>query len=126
MRHGVGVGLTYFSTTMPIFSVITRRVYGVAGGLMLDARDPRMRIAWPSGEWGSLPLEGGIEVGHAAELRKIEKEHGKEARDKRYKELDDEYRRLMNPVRTANAFGVEEIVDPADTRKVVAAWVRHV
>lgn len=131
MRHGVALGMTYFSTTMPIFSVITRRVYGVAGGLMLDARDPRMRVAWPSGEWGSLPLEGGVEVGHSAELRKIEKEAGgeeagKKARAERLKELDTEYRRLMNPVRTANAFGIEEIVDPADTRRIACVWLKHV
>jgi acetyl-CoA carboxylase carboxyltransferase component len=126
MRHGVALGTTYFSTTMPVFSVVTRKAYGVAGGIMLDCRDPRMRIAWPSGEWGSLPLDGGLEVGHAAELRKIEKESGKEARENRYKELDQEYRRLMNPVRTANAFGVEEIVDPALTRRVTSAWVKHV
>lgn len=126
MRHGVALGTTYFSTTMPVFSVITRKAYGVAGGIMLDCRDPRMRIAWPSGEWGSLPLEGGLEVGHAAELKKIEKKSGKEAREKRYKELDEEYRRLMNPVRTANAFGAEEIVDPALTRRITSAWIKHV
>jgi len=126
MRHGVALGTTYFSTTMPVFSVVTRRVFGVAGGLMVDCRDPRMRIAWPSGEWGSLPLEGGIEVGHAAELKRLEKEGGRAAWEKRYKELDEEYRRLMNPVRTANAFGVEEIVDPALTRRITAAWVKHV
>lgn len=123
MRHGVALGTTYYSTTMPVFSVITRRVYGVAGGLMLDCRDPRMRIGWPSGEWGSLPLEGGIDVGHSAELKQLEAE-GK--REERYKELEDEYRRLMNPVRTANHFGVEEIVDPADTRRILAAWLKHV
>lgn len=126
MRHGVALGTTYFSTTMPVFSVVTRRAYGVAGGIMLDCRDPRMRIAWPSGEWGSLPLEGGLEVGHAAELKKIETESGKEAREKRYKELDEDYRRLMNPVRTANAFGAEEIVDPAQTRRITIAWIKHV
>lgn len=126
MRHGVALGTTYFSTTMPVFSVVTRRAYGVAGGIMLDCRDPRMRIAWPSGEWGSLPLEGGLEVGHSAELKKIEKESGKEARENRYKELDEEYRRLMNPVRTANAFGAEEIVDPALTRRITIAWIKHV
>lgn len=126
MRHGVALGTTYFSTTMPVFSVVTRRAYGVAGGIMLDCRDPRVRIAWPSGEWGSLPLEGGLEVGHAAELKKIENESGIEAREKRYKELDEEYRRLMNPVRTANAFGAEEIVDPALTRRITSGWVKHV
>lgn len=123
MRHGVALATTYFSTTTPVFSVVTRRVYGVAGGIMLDCRDPRMRVAWPSGEWGSLPLDGGIEVGHAAELKAI-KDMGQ--REARYKELEEEYTRLMNPVRTANAFGVEEIIDPAMTRRIVAEWLKHV
>lgn len=43
-----------------------------------------------------------------------------------YEKLEDEYTRLMNPVRTANAFGVEEIIDPADTRRIVAEWLEHV
>lgn len=122
MRHGVALATTYYSTTIPIFSVVTRRVFGVAGGIMLDCRDPRMRVAWPSGDWGSLPLDGGIEVGHAAELKALPVDQ----REVRYKELEEEYTRLMNPVRTANAFGVEEIIDPAVTRQVVAEWVKHV
>jgi acetyl-CoA carboxylase carboxyltransferase component len=56
-------------------------------------------------------------------LKKAEAE-GK--REERYKELDEEYRRLMNPVRTANAFDIEEIIDPAITRQVVTEWVKHV
>ena len=125
MRWGVELTKAYFTTTIPIFSVIVRKAYGVAGSMMLDARDPHMRVGWPSGEWGSLPLEGGIDVGHASELRKIEEEHGLEARKARYQELDTEYRRLMNPVRTANAFDIEEIIDPADTRGLVAKWTSH-
>ncbi|CRG91002.1 hypothetical protein PISL3812_08050 [Talaromyces islandicus] len=122
MRWGIELTKAYFSTTTPIFSVITRRVFGVAGGVMLAARDPPMQVAWPSGQWGSLPLEGGIEVGHRHELREAEKVGRKE---EMYQALDAEYRRLMNPVRTANAFGVEEIIDPKDTRQVCCAWVRH-
>jgi acetyl-CoA carboxylase carboxyltransferase component len=123
MRHGVALAATYHSTTMPVFSVVTRRVYGIAGAVMLDCRDPRMRVAWPSGEWGSLPLDGGIEVGHAAELKALEAS-GK--REERYKELEEEYTRLMNPVRTANAFAIEEIIDPAVTRQIVVEWTKHV
>lgn len=81
-----------------------------------------MRVAWPSGVWGSLPLEGGIEVGHAAELKALQPDQ----RTVRYKELEEEYTRLMNPVRTANAFGVEEIIDPAVTREVVCEWTKHI
>jgi acetyl-CoA carboxylase carboxyltransferase component len=126
MRHGITLATTYYSTTMPIFSVIVRRVYGVAGGIMLSSRDPRMLVAWPSGVWGSLPLEGGIEVGHSSELREIERKEGKAKRDERYAELENEYKRLMNPVRTANHFGVEEIIDPIYTRRVCCEWVSHV
>ncbi|KAH7119685.1 propionyl-CoA carboxylase beta chain mitochondrial precursor [Dendryphion nanum] len=126
MRHGIALATTYYSTTMPIFSVIVRRVYGVAGGVMLDCRDPRMRIAWPSGVWGSLPLEGGIEVGHSFELKEIERKEGKTKRAERYAELEKEYNRLMNPVRTANHFGIEEIIDPSHTRRACAEWLAHV
>ncbi|KAK8210589.1 propionyl-CoA carboxylase-like protein [Phyllosticta capitalensis] len=125
MRHGVALATAYYATSVPIFSVLVRRVYGVAGAVMVDSRDPHHRVAWPSGEWGSLPLDGGIEVGHAQELRDVQAAKGQEARDARYAELEQQYRRLMNPVRTANAFGVEEIIDPAVTRQVVGEWVKH-
>jgi acetyl-CoA carboxylase carboxyltransferase component len=125
MKWGVNLALAYYGTTTPIFSVITRRAYGVAGGVMLDSREPIMNIAWPSAQWGSLPLDGGIEVGHRFELKQIEEKGGKEAKAARYKELEDEYLRMMNPVRTANAFGIEEIVDPKDTRKICCQWAKR-
>lgn len=123
MRWGVELAKAYFSTTVPVFNVITRRVYGVAGGIMLGCRDPVMQVAWPSGQWGSLPLEGGIEVGHRNELKEAAVV-GK--RGERYQELEEEYRRLMNPVRTANLFRIEEIIDPKDTRRICCEWAVHV
>ncbi|KAI1365142.1 propionyl-CoA carboxylase-like protein [Xylaria arbuscula] len=126
MRHGVNLAMAYYTTTMPVFSVVTRRAYGVAGGVMLDCRDPRMRIAWPSGDWGSLPLKGGIEAGHSHELKEAAKQGGQKIADELYAKLEAEYNALMNPVRTANAFGVEQIIDPADTRPQVCNWISHV
>lgn len=120
MKYGVELGKAYYSTTMPIFNVLVRKCYGVAGGLMADCRDPHNRVAWPSLESGSLPLEGGIEASHSREL--------KEAGDKRaevYDKLMDEYTRLQNPVRTAAAFNVPEIIDPADTRRLLCVWTTH-
>ncbi|KAI0177612.1 propionyl-CoA carboxylase-like protein [Pestalotiopsis sp. NC0098] len=134
MRHGVSLVAAYYSTTMPIFNVILRKVYGVAGGAMMDCRDPRMRVAWPSGDWGSLPLDGGIEVGHSADLKRAYQkgvqeggeEEGNRQKQALYDDLEREYRRFMNPVRTANAFGIEEIIDPANTRPLLCDWVSHV
>ena len=122
MKWGVELAKAYYSTTTPIFSVVTRRSYGVAGGVMTDSRNPIFRVAWPSANWGSLPLDGGIEVGHRHELKQIREREGAEGWKRRYKELEDEYVRLMNPVRSINAFDVEEIVDPKDTRRIVCRW----
>lgn len=93
-----------------------------------------MRVAWPSGDWGSLPLDGGIEVGHSAELKRAYQkgvqeggeEEGNRQKQSLYDDLEREYRRFMNPVRTANAFGIEEIIDPANTRPLLCDWVSHV
>lgn len=120
MKYGVELGKAYFSTTVPIFDVLVRKCYGVAGGIMTDCRDPHHWIAWPSLESGSLPLEGGIEASHARELR----EAG-EKRPELYNKLLEDYTRLQNPVRTAAAFDVPEVVDPAATRKLLCAWTAH-
>lgn len=120
MKYGVALGQAYYSTTVPLFNVLVRKCYGVAGALMTDCRDPHHRVAWPSLESGSLPLEGGVEASHARELR----EAGA-ARNERYQALLQDYTRLQNPVRTAAAFNVAEIIDPADTRKLLCAWTGH-
>lgn len=120
MKYGVELGKAYFATTMPIFNVLVRKCYGVAGGLMTDCRDPHHRVAWPSLESGSLPLEGGVEASHARELR----EAG-ERRSELYNELLQDYTRLQNPVRTAAAFDVPEVIDPADTRRMLCTWTHH-
>ncbi|POS75855.1 hypothetical protein DHEL01_v205744 [Diaporthe helianthi] len=89
VKDGVELGMAYYSTIMPIFNVLIRKCYGVAGGLMADCRDPHNRVAWPSLESGSLPLEGGIKASHSRELN--------EEGDKRaevYDKLMDEYTRL--------------------------------
>jgi acetyl-CoA carboxylase carboxyltransferase component len=51
-----------YQCDVPYFSVVLRKVFGVAGAAFVDNRIPNMRVAWPSGDWGSLPLEGGIYV----------------------------------------------------------------
>lgn len=120
MKYGVELGKTYFSTTVPIFNVLVRKCYGVAGGIMTDCRDTHHWMAWPSLESGSLPLDGGIEASHARELR-----DAGEKRSELYNTLLEDYTRLQSPVRTAAAFAVPEVVDPAVTRRLLCAWTTH-
>ena len=98
-------------------SVIIKRVYGAAGATHRNPTRHTFRVAWPSGEWGSLPLRGGVE---AAYRREIE-----EALDPvaRRGELRREYAQMTSPFRTAEMFGVEDIIDPAETRPRLCRWV---
>lgn len=62
VRAATAALISIYQATVPALSVVLRRVFGVAGGGMVDFDTPaNQRIAWPSGDWGSLPLSGGIE-----------------------------------------------------------------
>ncbi|KAL2391753.1 Propionyl-CoA carboxylase beta chain [Exophiala dermatitidis] len=120
MKWAMELCKTYFTTTIPIFSVIMRRCYGVGGVILIDNREPNCRVAWPSLNSGSVPLDGGIEVNHRADLRKA----GDKAPEL-YRQLEAEYTNLQHPLRVSTKFGVEEIIDPAHTRLVVCEWTTH-
>jgi acetyl-CoA carboxylase carboxyltransferase component len=123
MRWGVGLAGAYCGTTMPVFNIVTRKAYGVAGQIMIAAREPRTLVAWPSGEWGSLPLAGGIEVGHSHELKQLEKEKGVEARQARYDELMERYRYVMcYPNRTISLIFLQNTSEPCTHSECV--WHR--
>jgi len=71
------------------------------------------RHAWPSGRWGSLPLEGGIEAAYRADL------DAALDRDAKLAEIQDRLNQLRSPFRSAESFWIEEIVDPRDTRTLL-------
>ena len=54
---------------VPFCSVVLRKAFGVAGAANRKPGSEHFRFAWPSGDWGSLPIEGGIEVAYKAELQ---------------------------------------------------------
>lgn len=72
-----------------------------------------MSCVRPSGDWGSLPLEGGIE---AAYKRQFNSAPTPEAREELMSELLAKFEEVRSPMKTAHSFGVEEIIDPRDTR----------
>lgn len=116
-RAGTRALAAVFQATVPWISIMIRRAYGVAGAGHGNSARLNLRYAWPSGDWGSLPIEGGV---MAAYKRDIEASPDPEARRK---EIEDSLSRLRSPMRTAEAFGVEEIIDPRDTRPLLCDWV---
>lgn len=124
IRHGAGAMCTLYHAATPIYTVILRRAFGVAGCAFADPENGKgARVAWPSGDWGSLPLEGGIE---AAYKRQLDNAESPEQREQMMKDLLDKFEDVRSPQKTANKFGIEEIIDPRDTRPLACEWVEHV
>lgn len=117
MRAGVRALTAVAQSTVPWCTIILRKAFGVAGGGHQNADRFNFRYAWPSAQWGSLPIEGGLEVAYKAE---IEASADPRATLER---IEAKVRGLTSPFRSAEAFVIEDIIDPADTRRLLVDFV---
>jgi acetyl-CoA carboxylase carboxyltransferase component len=118
-RKSARLAVALAQLTVPGITVILRRSYGVAGGLHGSLSRLNLRYAWPSAEWGSLPLEGGVMAAYRKDI-----EAASDPKAKRT-EIENKLRKLGSPFRTAEVFGVEEIIDPRETRPLLCDFVRE-
>lgn len=104
-------------STVPFCSVVVRKAFGVAGAANSKPGAPHFRFAWPSGDWGSLPIEGGIEVAYKAELEAAEDP------DAHLAAIKERLNRVRSPFRSAEYFEIEQVIDPRETRSHLCRWV---
>jgi acetyl-CoA carboxylase carboxyltransferase component len=97
-------------STVPWCSILIRNVFGVAGSGHRPTAGYTTRYGWPSLKSGSLPFEGGIEVGYKADIEAAADPEAK------MQEIRERLERLRSPLRTAESFALEEMIDPRDTR----------
>jgi acetyl-CoA carboxylase carboxyltransferase component len=116
IKQGVRAMSAIFQTTVPWCAVIIRNVFGVAGAAHRNGGRYCMRYAWPSGRWGSLPLEGGIEAAYRADLDAAPDPQQALA------EIEERLNKLRSPFRSAETFWIEEIIDPLDTRPLLCEF----
>jgi acetyl-CoA carboxylase carboxyltransferase component len=119
MRRGARALFAVHQATVPWVSVLIRKVYGVAGAAHGDASRLNLRYAWPSGDWGSLPIAGGLEAAYRRELEAADDPVALRA------EIEARLDAVRSPFRTAERFGVEEIIDPRDTRPILCDWAER-
>src|SRR5262252_4847914 len=116
IRQGVRAMSAMFQTTVPWCSFIIRNAFGVAGAAHQNGGRLNWRYAWPSGRWGSLPLEGGIEAAYRAEIDAAQDPKARMA------EIEERLQKLRSPFRSAETFWIEEIIDPRDTRRILCEF----
>jgi acetyl-CoA carboxylase carboxyltransferase component len=117
LREGMRTVYTALQATVPMLTVVIRKCYGMAGMATTDKNGLDFKIAWPSAEWGSLPVVGGAA---AAFRREIESAPDPKAR---LAEIEAELRKLASPLLTAEAFAVEDVIDPRDTRPYLCRFI---
>jgi acetyl-CoA carboxylase carboxyltransferase component len=117
IRAGARYIFSVYQATIPWCSIILRRVFGVAGAAHGNHSRLNLRYAWPSGDWGSLPLEGGI---MAAYRRHIEASEDPQAE---IEKIEKRLSAVTSPFLTAEKFGIEEIINPVDTRPLLCEWI---
>lgn len=118
-RAGVRAMTAVYQADVPVCSVVIRKAYGLAGSVMMNQSKTKWRYCWPSGDWGSLPMAGGIEAAFRKELS--EADNPEELKAQLYKKFDA----IRSPFRTAESFLAEEIIDPRDTRALLVDYVHH-
>jgi len=116
IRHGVRAMTAVYQTTVPWCAVLVRKVYGVAGAAHMNSSRFNLRYAWPSGDWGSLPIAGGLEAAYKSELEAAEDPAAHLAA------IEARLNALRSPFRTAETYQIEEIIDPRDTRSLLCEF----
>lgn len=119
IRRGTRAMFAVYQASVPWVSVLVRKVFGVAGAAHGNAQRLNLRYAWPSGDWGSLPIEGGIEAAYRRELEAADDPVALRA------EIEARLNAVRSPFRTAERFGIEEIIDPRDTRPLLCDWAER-
>ena len=113
IRHGAKLLYAYCEATVPRIQLITRKAYGGAY-VVMDSKSigADLSYAWPSAELAVMGATGAVEILHRTTLAEAEDPEAKKA------ELVDDYsERWLNPYVAAERGYVDDVIDPADTRR---------
>ncbi|OUR78663.1 carbamoyl-phosphate synthase large subunit [Alphaproteobacteria bacterium 46_93_T64] len=113
------------SITVPVFTVILRKGYGLGaqamGGGSMHA--PFLCVSWPTGEMGPMGLEGAVRLGFKKELAAIDDE---DERQNVFNVMVDEAYARGKAVNAAAFMEIDDVIDPAETRTRLAQGLKSV
>ena len=104
---------------VPLIGVVLRRGYGLGAQAMLggDTHAPLLTVAWPAAHLGPMGLEGAVRLSMAKELAAM----GEEQREQTVRAATDAMREHAKALNAARVFEIDDVIDPAETRGVIAS-----
>ncbi|MDH3686238.1 MAG: biotin/lipoyl-binding protein [Myxococcales bacterium] len=118
VRHAARMFVVGASLTVPFFTIVLRKGYGLGAQAMAGGsfRAPFFTVAWPTGEFGGMGLEGAVKLGYRKELEAVE---DPEERRVLYQQMVDRMYEHGKAVNMASHFEIDEVIDPFESR----AWI---
>jgi acetyl/propionyl-CoA carboxylase alpha subunit len=125
VRHASRLFVTGSSLTVPTFTVVLRKSYGLGAIAMGGGtfRAPLLTLAWPTGEFGGMGLEGSVKLGYRNELAAIA---DPEERRAKYEQMVARAYERGKALSMATIFEVDDVIDPADTRRLIVRGLKAV
>lgn len=119
VRHASRLFIVGARLTVPWFGIVLRKAYGLGAQAMLGGhlKRPLFTVAWPSGEFGPMGLEGAVKLGFRRELEAIA---DPQERQVRFNQLVAEMYEQGKAANVATYFEIDDVIDPADSRRWIA------
>ncbi|MFZ4760030.1 MAG: carboxyl transferase domain-containing protein, partial [Burkholderiaceae bacterium] len=123
VRHCCRLYVTAASVSVPIVTVVLRKGYGLGAQGMAGGSfwAPAVIVSWPTGEFGSMGLEGAVKLAWRNELAAIEDPAERRAEyERRVAQLYEQGKALS----TASLYEIDDVIDPIDTRRTIVETLR--
>ena len=119
VRHVSRMFVVAAHRRVPLFAVVLRKGYGLGAMAMTGGsfHEPVFTVAWPSGEFGAMGLEGAVRLGYRRELDAVP---AGSQRDALYQRHVDEHYSKGKAINMAATLEIDAVIDPAETRSWLA------
>ena len=123
VRHFARMFVTAAGATIPVFSVILRKGYGLGAMAMVggDYHRPVFNISWPTGEFGGMGLEGAVRLGFKKELDAAKDPKEQKALFDSLVKMAYDHGKAIN---MASFLEIDDVIDPKDTRRWIMRGAR--
>jgi len=123
VRHCSRLFVIGANLTVPLFSVILRKSYGLGAIAMTGGSHyaSMFSVAWPTGEFGGMGLEGSVKLGYRNELAAIADPSERRAK---FDEMVARAYEAGKAVNRATTFTIDDVIDPADTRRWIMGGLK--
>jgi len=122
VRHMARMFVTGANLSVPFATIVLRKGYGLGAQAMAGGsfKAPQFCVAWPTGEFGGMNLEGAVRLGQRRELDAIE---DPAERERAFQEMVERMYQWGKAVNTASHFEIDDVIDPADSRRWVMSML---